>query len=378
MTGKSKKRIDASDSGEGTGRKSCFSLELVHQMAEYLPRWYEQYGRSLPWREGRNPYRIWVSEIMLQQTRIEAVKPYFDRFLKELPDIASLADVPEDRLLKLWEGLGYYSRARNLKKAALILKEQYQGKMPPDYQALLSLPGIGPYTAGAIASIAFRIPVPAVDGNVLRVLSRVCESREDVMKPAVRREAEAVLSACMPEDPGTFNEALMELGETICLPGAALSCETCPLFCICLAGRNRTAKDLPIRAEKKPRKVEEKTILLLIHDGKVGVRKRPDKGLLAGLYEFPNLEGFLTGEDAAARAKEFFQIRTDGEPLALGEARHLFTHVEWHMTGYLLIASQARNLIYTTAEGLDKEYALPGAFHFFKEKALQILSDVLE
>ena len=358
-------------------KRPHFSKEQIRQMADILPGWYRMCGRVLPWREGRNPYKIWVSEIMLQQTRIEAVRPYYDRFIKELPDIPSLANISEDRLLKLWEGLGYYSRARNLKKAAQVLMEQYGGKMPQEYQALLNLPGIGHYTAGAIASIAFQIPVPAVDGNVLRVLSRVCESREDIQRQAIRREAEEALTAGMPNDPGTFNEALMELGETICLPGHAPLCETCPLSSVCQGRKNGIAGELPVRAEKKPRRIEEKTILLLVHDGKVGVRKRPEAGLLAGMYEFPALEGKLTVEEVFLRIGKEYAIRTEYPPIELGEARHIFTHVEWRMTGYLFMAEETKGLVFATAENLSDKYALPGAFQFYKEKALQFLEGVL-
>ena len=226
-----------------------FKLEAL---VEPLCLWYEKEKRSMPWRDDATPYHVWLSEIMLQQTRIEAAKAYYDRFTKCLPDIPSLAAVSEEELLKLWEGLGYYNRARNLKKAASLLVERYDGRLPADYDLLLSLPGIGRYTAGAIASIAYGLAEPAVDGNVLRVTMRYLNCDEDIMKMSVRTKMEKQLRAIMPKDcPGEFNQALMELGEVICIPNGKPLCEKCPLSHLCLAHKEGREMELPKKAEKK-------------------------------------------------------------------------------------------------------------------------------
>ena len=226
-----------------------FKLEAL---VEPLCLWYEKEKRSMPWRDDATPYHVWLSEIMLQQTRIEAAKAYYDRFTKCLPDIPSLAAVSEEELLKLWEGLGYYNRARNLKKAASLLVERYDGRLPADYDLLLSLPGIGRYTAGAIASIAYGLAEPAVDGNVLRVTMRYLNCDEDIMKMSVRTKMEKQLRAIMPKDcPGEFNQALMELGEVICIPNGKPLCEKCPLSHLFLAHKEWREMELPKKAEKK-------------------------------------------------------------------------------------------------------------------------------
>ncbi len=262
-----------------------------------LLAWYEEHARILPWREDASPYRVWISEIMLQQTRVEAVKPYFTRFLEAFPDVKALAAAPEDRLLKLWEGLGYYNRARNLKKAAGIIMERYGGRVPDTKEELLSLPGIGSYTAGAIASIAYGKPEPAVDGNVLRVLSRVLASREDVASAAVKRQFEEDLALTMPRgDCSAFNQGLIEIGALVCLPNGEPRCGECPLRSVCLAARNGLTASIPYKAPKKPRRVEERTILLIESGDLVAIRKRPENGLLASMYEFPGLEGRQSAE----------------------------------------------------------------------------------
>ena len=266
-----------------------------------LLEWYGRNARSLPWREEPAPYRVWVSEIMLQQTRVEAVKPYFARFLAELPDVTALASAPEQQLMKLWEGLGYYSRARNLQKAARVMVEQYGGTLPADYDALLKLPGIGPYTAGAVASIAYGIPVPAVDGNVLRVVMRLTAGWEDIADPAVKRAVERRMAAILPKDrPGDFNQAMMELGATVCAPGGEPKCLVCPLNALCEGYRQGVARELPVKAKKKARRIEERTVFLLVCDGELAIRKRADSGLLAGLWELPSVEGKLNPEGARA------------------------------------------------------------------------------
>lgn len=337
--------------------------ERLRAMAAPLLAWYESHARILPWRERPEPYRVWISEIMLQQTRVEAVKPYFNRFMEELPDINALARVEEERLLKLWEGLGYYNRARNLKKAAQMVTEVYEGCLPHTYEELLKLPGIGSYTAGAIASIAYNIPVPAVDGNVLRVLSRLLASREDILRQSVKRKMEAYLQNAMPrERAGDFNQSLIEIGATVCVPGGPPKCRECPLYSLCLGRKQGLLDSIPYKTPKKPRKVEERTILLLEFEGRVAVEKRPGKGLLASLYQFPNLEGRLKErevkqilESAGAGIK-----RVEGA----GEAKHIFSHVEWHMTGYRVFLETVPQgkYLFADRQELREKYPVPNAF----------------
>ena len=300
--------------------------ERLTAVREPLLLWYYENRRVLPWREEPEPYRVWISEIMLQQTRVEAVKPYFARFMEALPDVRALAQVEEETLLKLWEGLGYYNRARNLKKAAQICVEQYGGRLPASYEALLKLPGIGSYTAGAIASIAFQMAEPAVDGNVLRVISRLLESREDIGKQSVKKQMEKEIREIIPEKrPGDFNQAMMELGATVCLPNGAPLCERCPAAPFCRAFQEGRTGELPVKAAKKARKVEVRTVYLLFCQGRVALRRRGPRGLLAGLWEYPN--ELADGTDWPA------SWGLDTVPLErLGAGKHIFTHIEWHMT----------------------------------------------
>ena len=340
-----------------------------------LVDWFDAHGRELPWRVGRDAYKIWISEIMLQQTRIEAVKPYFARFIEALPTLESLAQVEEERLLKLWEGLGYYSRARNLKKCAMTVMEQYGGQLPADYEALKKLPGIGPYTAGAIGSLAYGLAVPAVDGNVLRVLSRILCSYEDIMQTGLRNKMEQLLLDHIPKEaPGQFNEAIMELGETICIPNGRPLCESCPLRQDCLACEQGVQEELPVKAPKKARRIEDRTVVVLRYESRIALRKRPDSGLLAGLYELPALEGHWT-QDALEQllASGGARIRS----LQVTEkARHIFSHVEWDMTGYVvdlmempqgdLLSQEGNPLLFVEKEQCKKEYSLPTAFKAFR------------
>lgn len=303
------------------------------ETVEYLLDWFELNARILPWRQNPTPYHVWISEIMLQQTRVEAVKGYFDRFTKELPDIAALANVEEEKLLKLWEGLGYYNRARNLKKTAQIVMETYQGSLPANYNTLLTLPGIGSYTAGAIASIAFGLPEPAVDGNVLRVMKRIAGSFDDITKDTVKKELEKDIRAIIPNGrAGAYNQSLMELGAIVCLPNRKPLCSKCPVMHLCHAFHNETWDRIPVKPAKKARKIEKKTIFILEQDGKFLLHKRP-KGLLSGMWEFPALVGTYGIE----KAEEFLQSCGFEllEPIRrIGEAKHIFSHIEWHMTGY--------------------------------------------
>ena len=335
-------------------------------ITEPLLKWYGENKRVLPWREKKNPYEIWVSEIMLQQTRVEAVKPFYERFMRELPDVTALASCPEEKLLKLWEGLGYYNRVRNMQKAAQKIMETYGGVFPADYEALKGLPGIGNYTAGAVASIAFGIPVPAVDGNVLRVITRITENNGDISRQSVRRVIEEELSEIMPEDkPGDFNQALMELGAVVCIPNGMAKCEECPVASLCQAYCHGTVDRFPVKAAKKERRQEDKTVFIIQDGEATALRKRPSKGLLAGLYELPNVPGHIDRE----RALEY--VRKLGlDPLYIEEmpsSRHIFSHIEWRMEAYRIRVSSLekakdKDLIFADKEQTGKRYAIPSAF----------------
>lgn len=333
-------------------------------LAEQLLHWYDQNARALPWRENPAPYRVWVSEMMLQQTRVEAVIPYFTRFLAALPDIPALANIGEDALLKLWEGLGYYSRARNLQKAARILVGRFGGELPRSYEELLKLPGLGEYAAGAVASIAFNIPVPAVDGNVLRVLARLTASADDIAQPAVKKSFRALAQSMQPPArAGDFNQALMELGALVCLPGGAPRCETCPLRDGCEGYRLGCAGRLPVKAPPKPRRIEEMTVLVVVSGGRVLLRRRPEKGLLASMWEFPYEGGFLTERQAALRLKDSGAGAVSLR--ALPGNRHIFSHIEWHMHAFLAETDDfppCDDCVWSDIGALFTERALPGAF----------------
>lgn len=308
---------------------------------------------------------------MLQQTRIEAVLPYFDRFIRALPDVAALAAVREDALMKLWEGLGYYSRARNLHKAARLMMEQYGGRLPPSYEQLLGLPGIGEYTAGAVASIAFGVPVPAVDGNVLRVLARLTDCHDDITRPAVKKALAAKAAEMVPDDfPGMFNQAVMELGQTVCLPNTVPHCGECPLRGGCAGYAAGTAAALPVRAPKKARRVEQRTVLVLICRMPAGrhvlLHRRGEKGLLAGLWELPNTQGWLCEDEAQAYARSLGAAAQTVFPLE--EGSHVFTHIEWHMKGFMMPAdyfAPGQNWAWVSAGQLAEETALPSAFRTY-------------
>ncbi|MCM1026646.1 MAG: A/G-specific adenine glycosylase [Roseburia sp.] len=335
-----------------------------------LLEWYDRSRRILPWREEPSPYRVWVSEIMLQQTRVEAVKPYFKRFMEALPDIRALAEADEERLLKLWEGLGYYNRARNLQKAAVRIQEDYGGEMPSEYEELLKLPGIGSYTAGAISSIAYGKKHPAVDGNVLRVLSRIREDERPITDGKVKTAVEEELSEVMPSDrPGDFNQAMMEIGACVCLPNGAPLCGGCPLTSLCLACARGTQADFPKKEGKKERKILEKTILVIRDRDRTVIRRRAEKGLLAGMYEFPTLEGFRTAEEVASylAGNGIRVLRI----LPLEDARHIFSHREWHMKGYMIRVDElesgepgedTRDWLYVEPAETEEKYPIPSAY----------------
>ncbi|MBE5866123.1 MAG: A/G-specific adenine glycosylase [Lachnospiraceae bacterium] len=335
-----------------------------------LLNWYDRNRRILPWREEPTAYRVWVSEIMLQQTRVEAVKPYFERFMKALPDVAALAEAEEETLLKLWEGLGYYNRVRNLNKAAVQVVEQYGGELPADYEKLLKLSGIGSYTAGAISSIAYGLKYPAVDGNVLRVLSRIRMDARLISDAKVKTAVEQELVEAMPGDrPGDFNQAMMELGATVCVPNGAPHCQECPVAAICKAHETQTELEYPKKASAKKRTIEEKTILVIRDAENTVVRKRPGKGLLAGMYEFPSLNGYCTAEEVVEYLKKSGLKTIRIRPLE--DAKHIFSHREWHMKGYMVrvdelepsaTTDETGDWIYIHPEETKERYPIPAAF----------------
>lgn len=304
--------------------------QFPQDFAERMLGWYDANRRRLPWREEPSPYRTWISEVMLQQTRVEAGIAYFERFTEALPDVAALAAAEEQQLLKLWEGLGYYSRARNLKKAAELVMEQYNGVLPADFAALCKLPGLGEYSAGAVASIAFDIRVPAVDGNVLRVAARLLGDDRNIEEPAVKKDFRQTVWEALPQQRiGDFNQSLMELGAIICLPNGRPLCERCPMADACEANRTGQQMQLPTRIKKNARRTEQKTVLLLRRGAEVLLCQRPAKGLLASLWEFPCMEGLLT----AAEVAEAYGV-PEAAVAPLGRASHIFTHIVWEMTGY--------------------------------------------
>ena len=336
-------------------------------LPDALLPWYDAHHRDLPWRGDKDPYHIWVSEIMLQQTRVEAVKGYYARFLENLPTIPALANVSDETLHKLWEGLGYYSRVRNLKKAAQQIMERHNGVFPRTHREVSDLAGIGPYTSGAICSIAFNLPTPAVDGNVLRVISRLTDDDTPIDNPAYRKVITEHLAAVYPDRAGDFTQALMELGATVCGPNRKPDCENCPCKEFCMAYHSGRTESLPVKKAKPQRRVEEKTVLILSCDGFYALQKRPDTGLLAGLWEFPNLPGKM--EIPALLDK----MEQDGikikEILRQVEKRHIFTHIEWHMSGiYMELKEPADGFVWMCAEQIQQEAALPTAFRQFWEE----------
>ncbi len=333
-------------------------------VAAPLLGWFYENRRTLPFREDPTPYHIWISEIMLQQTRMTAVLPYYDRFIRELPDPAALAACDTDRLHKLWEGLGYYSRADNLKKAASVICDQYGGELPGDHQALLALPGIGPYTAGAIASISFGIPVPAVDGNVLRVFARLYNDRADITQSVTKaRMTERVAEEIPTDRAGDFNQALMELGARVCVPGEP-KCDGCPLSEVCGAYAAGTAAYLPAKAEKKPRRIEEVTVLLVRSPAGWLLQRRPSSGLLKNMWQPWTLEAQLDKTAASELLHTLCPGGRLGEPLP--PAKHVFSHIEWHISGWLA-ESDAVPLPegYLWADSMA-DYAIPNAFRAYK------------
>lgn len=345
----------------------------LRNIVKPLVNWYRENKRDLPWRHNSDAYRVWISEIMLQQTRVEAVKGYYDRFLKALPTVKDLAEAEEDKLLKLWEGLGYYNRVRNMQKAAQQIMVDHAGRFPDTYEEILQLKGIGNYTAGAISAFAYGIPKPAVDGNVLRVISRITGSYEDIMKQSVRKKIENALEQVIPADAASdFNQGLIELGAIVCVPNGGPKCEKCPVKEYCIAHAENLTAEIPVKKKAKARKIEERTVLIFKDGKQIAIRKRPAKGLLAGLYEFPNLEGKLSMDEVTEYSKEIglMPVRVQELP----EAKHIFSHIEWHMIGYEVIVDELEKtneegFLFIHPEQIKKEYSIPSAFEKYTEYA---------
>lgn len=332
--------------------------------------WYKENARALPWRLDVTPYHVWVSEIMLQQTRVEAVKPYYERFMNELPDIKALAECAEDKYLKLWEGLGYYSRVRNLHAAAIQIMNEYEGQMPSEYAELLKLKGIGSYTAGAISSIAFGKKQPAVDGNVLRVIMRLYGYDWDIAKEDTKKKVEQLLFEWYElngVESATLTQALMELGALVCVPNGAPHCEACPWKADCKTYEEENWDAIPVKTGKKPRRIENLTVFILQNQEGIHFGKRGEKGLLAGLYEFPNTVGHLSQDEAIAYLKEcgYHPIRIR----EIDSAKHIFSHVEWHMIGYQVLVEEEyeASTIYVDIDTAKNDIAIPSAFRTYKK-----------
>ena len=341
-------------------------MSVYEKLPGTLLPWFEENQRDLPWRVDREPYHIWISEIMLQQTRVEAVKGYYIRFLQSIPTIEQLADADDELLHKLWEGLGYYSRVRNLKKAAQVIMQAHQGRFPRVYEDVLALPGVGAYTAGAICSIAFGQKKAAVDGNVLRVVSRLTENDSPVDSPAFKKQVQMDLEEVYPDAAAEFTQALMELGATVCGPNWKPRCTECPCREFCSGYLNDTAERFPVKKPKAERKMEDRTVLILACDGQYALEKRPSRGLLAGLWQFPNVPGALE-PDASVEAAEAMGVRVRNI-LRQTEKKHVFTHIQWNMRGYYMETAEIEGeFVWMTPEEIEEKAALPTAFRQFWE-----------
>lgn len=350
------------------------NFERLLEICTPLLNWYDNQARILPWRENPSPYRVWVSEIMLQQTRVEAVKPYFERFMKELPTVADLANVQEEQLMKLWEGLGYYNRVRNLQKAAIAVMNDFGGEIPDSYEELMTLSGIGSYTAGAIASIAFQKPIPAVDGNVLRVIMRVEACRDDITKSQVKDNMTEKIRKIMPKNrAGDFNQSLMELGAVVCIPNGVPKCEICPIGFLCEGYAMNCMLDLPVKTPKKVRKKEYKIIMIILCNGKLGIKKRKDTGLLASLWELPNIDGHYSEENIIHVLRDW---GIEGSVEKLGDSKHIFTHIEWHMSGCIVYTDNMginEEIVWVSMEEIKADYAVASAFKHYCQIAQEVM-----
>ena len=329
----------------------------MKNVVELLLNWYQENKRDLPWRKDKDPYHIWISEIMLQQTRIEAVITYYERFMKRLPSIQDLSLISEDELLKLWEGLGYYSRARNLKKAASIIMEQYSGTFPNTFQKIITLPGIGEYTAGAISSICFKEKEVSVDGNVMRVYLRVEDKDLDINDLKTKKMIGEKIKKILPKESGDFNQAIMELGETICIPNGTPKCNICPLINHCKAKKNHRESCIPRKTKKKEKEEEFYTVFLLKYKDFFAIQKR-ENGLLTNMWEFPNKKGKLS-------KKEIEEIFSKNCEKAISST-HIFTHKKWIMDSYLIeVKNQLEEYTWLSLNEIEQSYAIPTAFKPF-------------
>jgi len=338
--------------------------DILAAMISPLCSWYDKNKRDLPWRKTSDPYCIWVSEIMLQQTRVEAALPYYERFLLALPTVHALAEAPEEQLLKLWEGLGYYSRVKNMQKAAKRVVEEYNGEFPKDAGLLEKLPGIGSYTAGAIASIAMELKTSAVDGNVLRVAARLCNNDEDILLPKTKKRVEGELRIVYAKasNPGDLTQAIMELGALVCTPSSP-KCANCPLSGLCEAKKNGTVEKLPVRLVKQEKKQEKRTMFLLVCGRKVALVKRGAKGPLGGMWEFPAAEKHLSKKQAQAFLLE---LGMQEEPSEFVKNKHVFTHLVWDMKSYLVRLNAPNDAFFwVSKKELEEEVALPSAMKPF-------------
>ncbi len=339
----------------------------MNNLSTLLLAWYQENKRDLPWRRDQDPYHVWISEIMLQQTRIEAVIPYYERFMKKIPSIHDLAVISEDELLKLWEGLGYYNRARNLKKAAQMIEEEYHGIFPNHYDDILKLPGIGEYTASAIASICFSLATPTVDGNVMRLFTRLNEDSRNVDLASTKKQIREELVPLMPKDTGSFNEAMMELGEVICIPNGDARCEICPLKSICKSYNHQSWQNYPIRSEKKKQKELFYTVFLYSYQGKFAICKREKEQLLKNMWQFPNVLGKMTLKEIRLYLeKEHIDYQSIRKSIS---HTHVFTHQIWHMQAYLItLNNPIDGYLLETKENMKEKYAIPTAFQPFLSK----------
>ena len=341
-------------------------------LSEALLIWYNQVHRKLPWRVTHDPYRIWVSEVMLQQTQVITVIDYYNRFIAAFPTVFDLAAAEEDQVFKLWEGLGYYSRARNLMRCAKIVSTEYKGHFPNDLKAVLKLPGIGPYTAGAVLSIAYNKKVPAVDGNVMRVISRLFECEADVSQSKSRLVFEGLVEEILPEDCRHFNQALMELGATVCTPRSP-KCSECPIQGFCQSEKQQTQDQFPIKSKKIQQTHHHMALAYIVSGDKILLVKRHEDGLLSGLWGLPlweHPEGFLETSEGqntfVEHMEEQFNIALNYAG-SVATAKHVFTHRVWHMTLHQLTSSQLSaiefpQIVYVTSDEL-KDYALSTAYH---------------
>ncbi len=345
-------------------------MDRIKEFQYKLLDWYKDEARILPWRESKDAYKIWISEIMLQQTRVDVVIPYFNRFIDEIPDVLALSKVSEEKLLKLWQGLGYYNRALNLKKTAILIVQNHQSRIPANLESLLALPGIGKYTAGAILSIAYGQPITAVDGNILRIMARIGAVTEDITTAKTKKLLESVAMELIPsDDPGDFNQALMDVGASICIPNGEPKCAICPIIEFCEGNRRHLTQLIPARKIKKSRNIEKKTILLLSYGSKYALRKREAGSLLPNLWELPNFDGHLT-EDQCRQILRDMGIKVMAMK-ALKKTKHVFTHLEWHMMGYFVTIAEnpeEESFTWASKEEIRTLYSIPKAFQLYLEQ----------